>query len=112
MSNEVIAEKKKFSFIMHLDLDMCIAFNHLLTSTPVKGRKEMRAHSTLFRELKKLQQIINPEDGTAKWTDGEVVFNDAEVVEYLRTILDNRIKAGIPGGVSLGYEAIVDFVSS
>ena len=96
---------------MKIDLPMesVLALADALSTTPVKGRAEMRKHSKLFKELVDKCRVFNNEEKTEfHWIPGIVEWTDDDLIKYLAEILDRRIDAGINGHHSLGYTMLLE----
>ena len=94
---------------IELTLEGILALNDTLTTTPVKGRAEMRKHAKIFGELNAKCRVFDNEEKTQfHWKLGTVEWTDAEVIKYLAEIVDKRIDAGVNGQLSVGYAMLLD----
>ncbi len=93
---------------IELTIEGVLALNDTLTTTPIKGRVEMRKHAKIFGELNEKCRVFNNAEKTEfRWKPGTVELEDAEVVKYLVSILDKRIDAGVNGQLSIGYAMLL-----
>jgi hypothetical protein len=86
------------------------ACNNCLVSLEPKGRTELRAHSKICRALKSecFENIITAEKVTQIVSkEGKLKLGE-DLLEYLQSNLEERIKKGIPGALSIGYMDLLD----
>jgi hypothetical protein len=93
---------------LELPIEGVLALNDTLTTTPVKGRSEMRKHAKIFQELiYRCRCFTNAEKTEFRWKAGTLEFEDVELILYLTGILNKRIDAGVNGQLSIGYAMLL-----
>jgi citrate lyase gamma subunit len=109
MGNEIQKEAEAKRLVIDLQLEGVLAFNDLMSRTEPKGRSEMRNHSKLFRAFNAACRKYKDEAKTEfNWQPCKVEFVDEGAIDYLITILEKRIDAGIPGQLSTGFAGILE----
>jgi citrate lyase gamma subunit len=109
MANEIQKEAEARKLVIDLQLEGVLAFNDLMSRTEPKGRSEMRNHSKLFRAFNAACRKYKDDTKTEfNWQAAPVEYVDEGAIDYLITILEKRIDAGIPGQLSTGFACILE----
>lgn len=88
------------------------ALNHCLTNTRVEGRSKVRLHSQISREMiKNCTEKSQPiqVNNVVKFVDSTIAKSGSieitgEAFEFLKNIVDDKIKEGLTGQLVLGYD--------
>ncbi len=85
------------------------ALYNALTQTQPKGRSDMRIHAKIMAAMKKTCMVMMDEmNGSFK---GGTLTISEDGSKYLGDVLDERIKAGLPGQFVDGYAELDELVA-
>ena len=81
---------------------------HALTNRIVKGRVDSRKHSKLSAELR--SKLTTPADKPEFSFKAGVIELAEDVFQYLVELVDERLRAGVPGNYGAGYGELVEAI--
>lgn len=97
-------EEKKDGVGLRIEEAETVAIWSSMLEAEPKGRKEIRCHSGIIKAIRK--QLIGEDSGILK--GGDLLLKKKSHLEYLHKVLNEKIKEGVSGKLSEGFEMILE----